>query len=147
PICATGACCILSPLVLIITISASMPAAANSFLRTNSACHLASILPRVPIRRILTVFPGSKGIDRAALLRFESFAAALSRPANVPQVQAGASPAFHPSTFPRRRDPLPSNASWTPCATVGTPRVLPAPWPVVLQQVPQSRRSLATTGI
>src|ERR1700747_609829 len=50
PLCAKGAVCNLSPVVLMMTISASTPVASRIFLRTNSACHLASMLPRVPIR-------------------------------------------------------------------------------------------------
>ncbi len=117
PICGSGARCILSPLVLMMTISASTPVAANSCLRTDSACHLASMLPRVPIRRILTASPGSKETDRATPRRFESFAGVLSRLAGVPPVPEAASPASHPSIFQHARGPSPSDASSAPCAS------------------------------
>src|SRR2546430_10105797 len=126
PICVSGACCILSPLVLMITISASTPVATNSFLRTDSACHLASMLPRVPIRKILTAFPCSKETRRAALRHFESFDEVLSRHATAPPAPKSASPASHPSIFPRVRGQSQSNVSWVPCAREGTKRVPPA---------------------
>ena len=40
-------------------------------MRTNSACHLASRLPRVPMRRCFTAFSGRRGTNRGGLRRFE----------------------------------------------------------------------------
>src|SRR5216684_22143 len=78
PICVSCAWGSLSPEVLMMTISASTPAAENRRLRTYSACHFASTLPRVPMRRCLTASPGEKGRDRAGLRRFESCGALLA---------------------------------------------------------------------
>src|SRR5437867_1515273 len=117
PICIRGACCILSPAVLMTTISASIPVAAKSCFRMNSACHFASRLPRVPIRRVLTASHAPKEIGPATLPRFESFAGVLSRPATAPPAPKAASPAGHPSLFPCEPGPLPSDAGPIPRVT------------------------------
>src|SRR5207245_9700151 len=109
-------CCFLSPMLLITPISPPRPVAANNFLRTDSACHLASTLPRVPIRRILTASPGKKETGRAALRRFEFSDEVPFRHATAPRAPRAVSPASHPSVFRRAPVLSPSGASWIPCA-------------------------------
>ena len=107
PICATGAFSILSPAVLITTISGSIPVAAKSRLRTNSACHFASRLPRVPMRKVLKASPDSKGTGRARPRHFAPSGASLFRLASAAPARAADSRAYRPSVFPRGRGPPP----------------------------------------
>jgi len=97
PICEKGACVIRSPVVLMTTISVSTPVAWKIRLRTYSACHLASRLPRVPMRTGFTGgAPFPAGIGREWLRRSVFCGANLFPPAGVGRGRAEAFRAIRP---------------------------------------------------